>query len=169
MLHCLLEQLVVHQRLPSIFHFLLQSFQVYTKYNLSGEPMTQVKAMELIDQLEPTRRGPYSGGFGVISFLGDMDIALALRTIVFLSNNTMYSYDDTKKRRREWIAHLQSGAGIVADSDPQNEQIECENKAAGLVRAIDLAESAFIKDTLESLTRINGSFSKQLFNSSLID
>nr|GMC94257.1 anthranilate synthase alpha subunit 1, chloroplastic-like [Ipomoea batatas] len=129
---------------------------------VSGAP--KVKAMELIDQLEPTRRGPYSGGFGVISFLGDMDIALALRTIVFLSNNTTYSYDHTKKRRGEWIAHLQSGAGIVADSDPESEQVECENKVAGLVRAIDLAESAFIKDRHQLSSRPNGSFSKQLFN-----
>lgn len=106
----------------------------------------QVKAMELIDQLEVTRRGPYSGGFGGISFSGDMDIALALRTIVFPTAtryDTMYSYKDANKRR-EWVAHLQAGAGIVADSVPANEQRECENKAAALARAIDLAESSFV-------------------------
>ncbi|MCI03470.1 anthranilate synthase alpha subunit 2 chloroplastic-like, partial [Trifolium medium] len=106
---------------------------------VSGAP--KVKAMELIDQLEVARRGPYSGGFGGISFSGDMDIALALRTIVFPTDtrfDTMYSYKDVNKRR-EWIAHLQAGAGIVADSDPADEQRECENKAAGLARAIDLA------------------------------
>lgn len=106
----------------------------------------QVKAMELIDQLEVARRGPYSGGFGGISFSGDMDIALALRTIVFPTStrfDTMYSYKDVNKRR-EWIAHLQAGAGIVADSDPDDEQRECENKAAALARAIDLAESSFV-------------------------
>lgn len=111
---------------------------------VSGAP--KVKAMELIDQLEVTRRGPYSGGFGGISYSGNMDIALALRTIIFqtgTSYNTMYSYKDTNKRR-EWIAHLQCGAGIVADSDPADEHRECENKAAGLARAIDLAESAFV-------------------------
>ncbi|KAF2312577.1 hypothetical protein GH714_035127 [Hevea brasiliensis] len=112
---------------------------------VSGAP--KVKAMELIDQLERTRRGPYSGGFGGISFSGDMDVALALRTIVFPTStryDTMYSYDDLNKRR-EWVAHLQAGAGIVADSDPADEQRECENKAAGLARAIDLAEESFVK------------------------
>lgn len=111
---------------------------------VSGAP--KVKAMELIDQLEVTRRGPYSGGFGGISFSGDMDIALGLRTIVFptgIRYDTMYSYKDMNKRR-EWIAHLQAGAGIVADSDPADEQRECENKAAALARAIDLAESSFV-------------------------
>ncbi|XP_009606071.1 anthranilate synthase alpha subunit 2, chloroplastic-like isoform X2 [Nicotiana tomentosiformis] len=111
---------------------------------VSGAP--KVKAMELIDQLEVTRRGPYSGGFGGISFTGEMDIALALRTIVFPTGtryDTMYSYKDVN-RRRDWIAHLQSGAGIVADSDPADEQRECENKAAALARAIDLAESSFV-------------------------
>nr|BAF30812.1 anthranilate synthase alpha 2 subunit [Avena sativa] len=111
---------------------------------VSGAP--KVKAMELIDQLEVTRRGPYSGGLGGISFNGDMMIALALRTIVFStapSHNTMFSYKNSD-RRREWVAHLQAGAGIVADSIPDDEQKECENKAAALARAIDLAESAFV-------------------------
>ncbi|XP_071929935.1 anthranilate synthase alpha subunit 1, chloroplastic-like isoform X2 [Coffea arabica] len=105
-----------------------------------------VKAMELIDQLEVARRGPYSGGFGGISFSGDMDIALALRTIVFPTGvryDTMYSYQGSNKRQ-EWVAHLQAGAGIVADSTPEDEQMECENKVAGLARAIELAESAFV-------------------------
>ncbi|XP_057788903.1 anthranilate synthase alpha subunit 1, chloroplastic-like isoform X2 [Salvia miltiorrhiza] len=113
---------------------------------VSGAP--KVRAMELIDQLEPTRRGPYSGGFGGVSFLGDMDIALTLRTIVFptaVRYDTMYSYKDGN-RRQEWIAHLQSGAGIVADSRPDDEQIECERKAAGLAKAIDLAELAFVNN-----------------------
>ncbi|XP_057981683.1 anthranilate synthase alpha subunit 1, chloroplastic-like [Malania oleifera] len=111
---------------------------------VSGAP--KVKAMELIDQLEVARRGPYSGGFGGVSFSGDMDVALALRTIVFPTGtryDTMYSYKDANQRR-EWVAHLQAGAGVVADSDPDDEQRECENKAAGLARAIDLAESAFV-------------------------
>ncbi|XP_058207236.1 anthranilate synthase alpha subunit 1, chloroplastic-like isoform X2 [Rhododendron vialii] len=111
---------------------------------VSGAP--KVKAMELIDELEVTRRGPYGGGFGGISFTGDMDIALALRTIIFPTGtryDTMYSYKDSDKRR-EWVAYLQTGAGIVADSDPDDEQRECEYKAAGLARAIDLAESAFV-------------------------
>ncbi|KAJ4977912.1 hypothetical protein NE237_008692 [Protea cynaroides] len=112
---------------------------------VSGAP--KVKAMELIDQLEVTRRGPYSGGFGGISFTGDMDIALALRTIIFPSGphyDTMYLYGNANSRR-EWVAHLQAGAGIVADSVPDEEQKECENKAIALARAIDLAESTFVK------------------------
>ncbi|XP_027336500.1 anthranilate synthase alpha subunit 1, chloroplastic-like isoform X2 [Abrus precatorius] len=111
---------------------------------VSGAP--KVKAMELIDELEVTRRGPYSGGFGYISFSGDMDIALALRTIVFPSGtryDTMYSYKNLNLRH-EWIAYLQAGAGIVADSDPDDEHQECQNKAAALARSIDLAESAFV-------------------------
>lgn len=111
---------------------------------VSGAP--KVKAMELIDQFEVTRRGPYSGGFGGISYSGDMEIALALRTIVFPTGtryDTMYSYKDANKRQ-EWVAYLQAGAGIVADSTPDDEQQECENKTAGLSRAIDLAESAFL-------------------------
>ncbi|XP_078175678.1 anthranilate synthase alpha subunit 1, chloroplastic-like [Carex rostrata] len=112
---------------------------------VSGAP--KVRAMELIDKLEVTRRGPYSGGFGGVSFMGDMDIALALRTIVFPTGSrytSKYSYRDCKERR-EWVAHLQTGAGIVADSVPVDEYLECENKAAALVRAIDLAESAFLE------------------------
>ncbi|XP_020161840.1 anthranilate synthase alpha subunit 1, chloroplastic [Aegilops tauschii subsp. strangulata] len=113
---------------------------------VSGAP--KVRAMELIDEMEVTMRGPYSGGFGQISFRGDMDIALALRTIVFPTASrfdTMYSYaTDSSNARQEWVAHLQTGAGIVADSKPDDEQQECQNKAAGLARAIDLAESTFV-------------------------
>ncbi|XP_054793867.1 anthranilate synthase alpha subunit 1, chloroplastic-like [Prosopis cineraria] len=111
---------------------------------VSGAP--KVKAMELIDEMEVVRRGPYSGGFGWISFAGDMDIALALRTMVFQTGtryDTIYSYKG-KNQRKEWVAHLQAGAGIVADSVPESEHQECQNKAAGLARAIDLAESAFV-------------------------
>ncbi|XP_027922297.1 anthranilate synthase alpha subunit 1, chloroplastic-like isoform X3 [Vigna unguiculata] len=111
---------------------------------VSGAP--KVKAMELIDELEVTRRGPYSGGFGYISFSGEMDVALALRTMVFPTGtryDTMYSYKDLNQRR-EWIAYLQAGAGIVADSVPEDEHQECQNKAAALARAIDLAESSFV-------------------------
>ncbi|XP_057991362.1 anthranilate synthase alpha subunit 1, chloroplastic isoform X2 [Hevea brasiliensis] len=111
---------------------------------VSGAP--KMRAMQLLDHYEVNRRGPYSGGFGGVSFLGDMDIALGLRTIVFPTGaqyNTMYLYRNADIRH-EWIAYLQAGAGIVADSDPEEEHRECQNKAAGLARAIDLAESAFI-------------------------
>uniref|UniRef100_A0A2N9HUV8 anthranilate synthase n=1 Tax=Fagus sylvatica TaxID=28930 RepID=A0A2N9HUV8_FAGSY len=112
---------------------------------VSGAP--KVRAMEIIDDLEVTRRGPYSGGFGSVSFSGEMDIALALRTMVFPTGtqfDTIYSYNKDGTKRQEWIANLQAGAGIVADSSPDDEQQECHNKAAGLARAIDLAESAFV-------------------------
>lgn len=114
--------------------------------------------MELIDELEVTRRGPYSGGFGSASFTGDMDIALALRTIVFPTGSrfdTMYSYRDANQRR-QWVAYLQAGAGIVADSDPDDEHRECQNKAAGLARAIDLAESAFVDERCGRCRHSNG-------------
>ncbi|KAM7491936.1 hypothetical protein LguiA_034857 [Lonicera macranthoides] len=123
---------------------------------VSGAP--KVRAMQLIDEMESIRRGPYSGGLGSISFSGDMDIALALRTIVFPTGtryDTMYSYKDADKRR-EWVAYLQAGAGIVADSVPEDEQTECENKAAGLARAIDLAESAFVEKHIPSGYNENG-------------
>lgn len=101
----------------------------------------QVKTMEFIDEIEVTRRGPYSGGFGSISFSGDMDIALALRTIVFPTG-----IRHGNKQQREWVAHLQAGAGIVADSDPVDEQLECENKVEALKCAIDRIESSFVQN-----------------------
>lgn len=101
---------------------------------VSGAP--KVKAMELIDKLEVSRRGPYSGGFGSISFEDDMDMALALRTMVLIP----------KERGREWMAYVQAGAGIVADSVPEDEHQECLNKAAALARAIDLAQTAFVNN-----------------------
>ena len=80
--------------------------------------MIQVNAVELIDQLEVGRRGPY------------MVIGLALRTIIFMNGShydTMYAYTGASKCQ-EWVAHLQSQARIVNDSDPNERQIECENK-----------------------------------------
>ncbi|KAI5061062.1 hypothetical protein GOP47_0023567 [Adiantum capillus-veneris] len=100
---------------------------------VSGAP--KVRAMELIDQLEKTRRGPYSGGIGGISFTGDLDIALTLRTMVFPTSsrhNSKYSHGKLSNRR-EWVVHLQAGSGIVADSNPEDEYKECITKAAGLV------------------------------------
>jgi len=101
---------------------------------VSGAP--KIRAMQIIDELEPTRRGPYGGGIGVVSFDGDMDIALALRTMVIPTNNWNGSI---------WTVHLQAGAGIVADSNPSAEYEETVNKAAALNRAIDLAEDAFLR------------------------
>jgi len=99
---------------------------------VSGAP--KVRAMQIIDEIEPTRRGPYAGGIGAVSFSGDMDIALALRTMVIPTTETATN---------KWTVHLQAGAGIVADSVPEREFEETVSKAAALGRAIDLAESAF--------------------------
>lgn len=104
--------------------------------------------MELIDKLEATSRGPYSGVFGGISFSGDMDLALALTTIIFptgLRHDAKFSHGSVHKRRN-WVAHVEVGTGIVADSNPGDEQIECQNKAAPLFSAIHLAESSFLQN-----------------------
>jgi anthranilate synthase component 1 len=90
---------------------------------LSGAP--KVRAMEIIDELEPHRRGPYGGAIGYIDFSGNMDTCIALRTLV-LKGQTAY---------------LQAGAGIVADSDPAAEREETLNKAMGLLRALEIAET----------------------------
>jgi len=98
---------------------------------VSGAP--KIRAMQIIDELEPTRRGPFGGGIGCVSLHGNMDMAIALRTMVV----------PTPRRGPPWTYHLQAGAGIVLDSVPQREYEETIAKAASLSRAIDLAESAF--------------------------
>jgi anthranilate synthase component I len=90
---------------------------------LSGAP--KIRAMEIIDELEPHRRGPYGGAVGYVDFCGNMDTCIALRTLV-LKGQTAY---------------LQAGAGIVADSVPQREYEETLNKATGLLRALEIAET----------------------------
>jgi anthranilate synthase component 1 len=90
---------------------------------LSGAP--KVRAMEIIDELEPQRRGPYGGAVGYVDFSGNMDTCIALRTLV-LKGQTAY---------------LQAGAGIVADSVPRTEWEETLNKAMGLLRALEIAET----------------------------
>jgi anthranilate synthase component 1 len=89
---------------------------------LSGAP--KVRAMQIIDELEPVRRGPYGGAVGYVDFSGNMDTCIALRTLVLQGG----------------VAHLQAGAGVVADSVPENEWQETLNKARGLLRALKLAE-----------------------------
>ena len=106
---------------------------------VSGAP--KVRAMQIIDDLEVTRRGPYGGGIGYVGFTGEMDMALALRTMVVPTRQAK-----DVNGSREWMIHLQAGAGIVADSNPESEYQETVNKAAALGRAIDLAESAFSAD-----------------------
>ena len=88
----------------------------------SGAP--KIRAMEIIDELEPTRRGPYGGAFGYIAYDGAMDMALTLRTFVIAGGKV----------------HVQAGAGVVADSDPEREYQECVNKAKALMRAAAIAQ-----------------------------
>ncbi len=104
---------------------------------VSGAP--KVRAIQIIDELEPVRRGPYAGGIGAVGFGGDMDIALALRTLVIPTANRRSG------EAAPWRVFLQAGAGVVLDSDPSAEWKETVDKSAALGRAIDLAESAFAK------------------------
>ncbi len=90
---------------------------------VSGAP--KVRAMEIIDEVEPHRRGPYAGAVGYFDYSGNMDTCIALRTIVVQGDK----------------AYVQAGAGIVADSVPANEWQETLNKARGLLQAIEIAES----------------------------
>lgn len=89
---------------------------------VSGAP--KVRAMEIIDELEPHRRGPYAGAVGHFDYHGNMDTCIALRTIVVQGDK----------------AYVQAGAGIVADSQPEQEYIETLNKARGLLRSIEITE-----------------------------
>jgi anthranilate synthase component 1 len=90
---------------------------------VSGAP--KVRAMEIIDELEPTKRGVYAGAVGYLGFNGDMDLAIAIRTAV-LKDGRIY---------------VQAGAGIVADSDPDAEWQETLSKARAQLRAAEIAES----------------------------
>ena len=98
---------------------------------VSGAP--KVRAMQIIDELEPVRRGPYAGGIGALDLDGNLDVAIALRTMVV----------PTVRDDAGWTVHLQAGAGVVLDSSPAAEWEETVAKAAALGRAIDLAEDAF--------------------------
>ncbi len=89
---------------------------------VSGAP--KIRAMEVIDELENLRRGPYSGGCGYISYSGDMDTCIVIRTMVV----------------KDGVAYIQAGAGIVYDSDPEREYQECVNKATAMFRAVEFAE-----------------------------
>lgn len=89
---------------------------------VSGAP--KVRAMEIIDEMEPVKRGIYAGAVGYLGFHGDMDLAIAIRTAVV----------------KDGQLHVQAGAGIVADSDPTSEWVETQNKARAVLRAAELAE-----------------------------
>ncbi len=92
---------------------------------VSGAP--KIRAMQIIDELEPTRRGPYAGAVGYVDFTGNMDTCIALRTLVIAQGKV----------------HVQVGAGIVADSVPAREYEETLNKAKAMLRAIEAAEAGF--------------------------
>ncbi|MDG3006483.1 anthranilate synthase component I [Paludisphaera mucosa] len=90
---------------------------------VSGAP--KVRAMEIIDEMEPTKRGPYAGAVGYIDFTGNMDTCIALRTLVLRGDT----------------AYIQAGGGVVYDSVPADEYDETVNKASGLLKAIEIAET----------------------------
>jgi anthranilate synthase component 1 len=92
---------------------------------VSGAP--KIRAMEIIEELEPERRGPYAGAVGYFGFSGNMDFCITIRTFVMQGQDL-------------WI---QAGAGIVYDSDPDKELEETVNKSMGLRRAVELAEKGF--------------------------
>jgi anthranilate synthase component 1 len=92
---------------------------------VSGAP--KIRAMQIIDELEPTRRGPYGGAVGYVDFGGNMDTCIALRTIVW----------------RHGVFDVQSGAGVVADSIPASEYEESMNKAKAMLRAVQIADGGF--------------------------
>lgn len=104
------------------FDVLRASFPAGT---LSGAP--KIRAMQIIDELEPTGRGLYGGGVGYFSFSGNMDFCITIRTFII----------------RKGKIYIQAGAGIVADSDPQAEYRETLSKAEGLVQALRMAASGF--------------------------
>jgi anthranilate synthase component 1 len=91
---------------------------------VSGAP--KIRAMQIIAELEPDKRGPYAGAAGYFSFSGNMDMAISIRTMVMKNS----------------IAYTQAGCGIVYDSIPQREYEESMNKARALLKAISQAEAA---------------------------
>ena len=94
---------------------------------VSGAP--KVRAMQIVDELESVRRGPYAGAIGYLSYSGDLDTCICIRTVIV----------------KDGVAYLQAGAGIVADSDPATEFEETQNKAAALLRAVELAHEEFAR------------------------
>lgn len=95
---------------------------VFPAGTVSGAP--KVRAMEIIDDLEPTRRGPYAGAVGYVDFAGNLDTCIAIRTVVLVDG----------------VAHVQAGAGVVADSVPSSEEEETRNKAGAVLAAVEAAE-----------------------------
>ena len=112
----------------SAFDVLRATFPAGT---VSGAP--KIRATEIIDELEPVKRGIYSGAVGYISWSGNMDTAIAIRTAV-IKDEQLY---------------IQAGAGIVYDSVPENELAECAAKASALAEAVAMAEAAAATGTKE--------------------
>ncbi|MDP2157217.1 MAG: anthranilate synthase component I family protein, partial [Nitrospirota bacterium] len=104
----------------------LDSFDVlgacFPAGTVSGAP--KVRAMEIIDELEPAERGPYAGSVGYLSYSGNLDMCITIRTLVIKGSKV----------------YVQAGAGIVADSVPEKEYAETVNKAKGMMKAVDMAE-----------------------------
>jgi len=98
---------------------------VFPAGTVSGAP--KIRAMEIIDQLEPTKRGPYAGAVGYFSFNGSMDFAITIRTAIL--KNSTYS--------------IQAGAGIVLDSIPEKEYFECKHKASALIKSLGGSDENF--------------------------
>lgn len=95
---------------------------------VSGAP--KVRAMEIIDEVEPLKRGPYGGAVGYIDFTGNMDTCIALRTLVM----------------KDGVIYIQAGAGIVADSVAEMEYRETQNKARAMLKAIHIAETQLLPE-----------------------
>ncbi len=108
-------------------------FACYPAGTLSGAP--KVRAMEVIDELEPTRRGIYGGAIGYLDFSGNLDTCIAIRTMVV----------------KEGVAYIQAGGGIVADSDPDAEFQETVNKAMALLRAAEMASRGSVVPSQETI------------------
>ena len=129
------DELMVIERYSHVMHIVsnvkgkirdgLDSYDVlracFPAGTVSGAP--KVRAMEIIDELEPTKRGPYAGAVGYFSFTGNMDICITIRTILMKGDK----------------AYVQAGAGIVAYSDPESEYMETVSKAKGCIRALEMA------------------------------
>ena len=92
---------------------------------VSGAP--KIRAMQIIDEVEPTRRGPYGGAVGYLDFAGNLDTCIALRTIVW----------------KNGVFDIQAGAGVVADSVPASEYEETMSKAKAMLKAVDIAQNGF--------------------------
>ena len=131
------DELMVIERYSHVMHIVsnvtgrlragLDAFDVFSAAfpagTVSGAP--KIRAMQIIEELEPVRRGPYAGAVGYFSFNGNLDCGITIRTVVIADN----------------MAYVQAGAGIVADSVPENEYRETINKATALIRALELAQT----------------------------